>query len=261
MPEIEHSRTQFTKLLAANPNHFGTLTEKVLAEYFPVIELKQADTRYEEIGCVAFSPERDRLESTIVIKLPSGYSGGPCATGSLEYVRFFVDYGSGWEDVGVSAARVHDLAEDKDCAGRPDHPYVHVVGVPLAPRRRWCATPVLPRVRAILSWQVEPTPGDPGFVPVWGEVQEATIQVRPRPLLHVVDIVDVLAPHLDIDPEEIKHLLEEEVGPLPFPDPPVPVPVPGGPVPPLPDPIGPVAINPQPEPPALSLERLQRLYA
>ena len=264
MPEIERSRAQFTKLLAANPNHFGTLTEKVFAEFFPVIELKQADTRYEEIGCVSFSPERDRLEATVVVKLAAGYSGGPCSTGSLEYVRFFVDYGAGWEDAGAAAARVHDIPVGKDCAGIPDHPYIHVVGVPLAPRRRWCATPVLPRVRAILSWQVEPTAGDPNFLPVWGEIQEDSIQIRPRPNLHLADVADVLGPQLNIDPGKIKKIIEDEIGPIPFPDPEGPIPLPGGPIPPLPDPIGPVALNPQPlppEPPAFSLEKLVRLYS
>ena len=41
-------------------------------------------------------------------------------------------------------------------------------------RRRCC--PGL----AILSWEHEPTAGDSGYVPVWGEVQEDHIQIRPR---------------------------------------------------------------------------------
>ena len=47
-------------------------------------------------------------------------------------------------------------------------------GRPVTPLRKFCASPVLPRVRAILSWQHEPTAGDPGYIPVWGEVQEDT---------------------------------------------------------------------------------------
>ncbi len=168
--EVELSRSRFRTLLAANPNHFGTLAPGQLSELFQPVEPKQSDTRYEEIGCVAYSPELDRLEATIVVKLPFGYSGGPCTLGSVEYVRFFVDFGTGWVDAGAAATRVYDVPVGRDCADRPDHPYVHTVGVVLTPLRKFCASPVLPRVRAILSWQDEPTAGDAGYIPVWGEV-------------------------------------------------------------------------------------------
>jgi hypothetical protein len=229
--EIDRARSRFTSLLVANPNHFGNLEDSI----FKAVEDKKSDTGYEEIGCVAYSPERDRLEATIVIKRTSGYSGGPCSLGSLEHVRFFVQYGSDpWIDAGVAAARVHDLPLDKDCEGSPDHPFVHVVGVAHRPLRKYCATPVLPRVRAILSWQNEPPAGDPNHVPVWGEVQEASVQIKPRRRFRFEDIVDVFAP-LQIDPKKLSQLIEE----LDF----------SIPVPPEPDPIGPVALNPQPLPP------------
>ena len=100
---------------------------------------------------------------------PSATAAGRAATGSVEHVRFFVDFGSGWVDAGVAATRVYDVAAYRnDCAGDLDHPYVHVVGVVLTPLRKFCASPVLPRVRAILSWQHEPTAGDPGYVPGLG---------------------------------------------------------------------------------------------
>jgi len=169
---VELSRARFRTLLAGNPNYFGTLKDSQLGELFKPVEEKQSDTRYEEIGCVSYSPELDRLEATIVVKQPVGYRGGPCTTGSVEHVRFFVDFGAGWVDAGVAATRVYDVATNRDCAGDLDHPYVHVVGVVLTPLRKFCASPVLPRVRAILSWEHEPTAGDPGYVPVWGEVQE-----------------------------------------------------------------------------------------
>ena len=98
---VELSRARFRPLLAANPNYFGTLEGSQLGELFKVVEPKQSDTRYEEIGCVSYSPELDRLEATIVVKQSFGYSGGPCTTGSVEHVRFFVDFGSGWVDAGV----------------------------------------------------------------------------------------------------------------------------------------------------------------
>ena len=197
---VELSRARFRTLLAGNPNYFGTLKDSQLGELFKAVEEKQSDTRYEEIGCVSYSPELDRLEATIVVKQPVGYSGGPCTTGSVEHVRFFVDFGSGWVDAGVAATRVYDVATNRDCAGDLDHPYVHVVGVVLTPLRKFCASPVLPRVRAILSWEHEPTAGDPGYVPVWGEVQEDHIQIRPRRRFFPVDILDVIGPLVQLDP-------------------------------------------------------------
>lgn len=251
--DIEPSRRSFRRLIATNPNHFGTLQDSALAAFLPVVDDKQSDTGYEEIGCVSYSPERDRLEATVVIKRAGGYNGGPCTTGSAEWVRFFVDFGSGWVDAGSAAARVFDVPLGADCAGERDHPYIAVVGVLLTPLRRYCSTPVLPRVRAILSWEQEPTAGDPGFVPVWGEVQEDTVQIRPRRRLYPGDLVDVLSPVLQLDPKVIAQLVDSDVLPVPVPDP---------------GPLGPVALNPQPLPPVdgpalvpLSLDVLRRIYA
>ena len=250
---LELSRVRFRTLLAGNPNYFGTLKDSQLGELFKAVEEKQSDIRYEEIGCVSYSPELDRLEATIVVKQPFGYSGGPCTTGSVEHVRFFVDFGSGWVDAGVAATRVYDVATNRDCAGDLDHPYVHVVGVVLTPLRKFCASPVLPRVRAILSWEHEPTAGDPGYVPVWGEVQEDHIQIRPRRRFFPVDILDVIGPLVQLDPATIGDLIDIDLLPTPIPEP---------------DPIGPVALNPQPLPPGpgpdpvpFSVERLSRIYS
>ncbi|GEL96225.1 hypothetical protein [Cellulomonas composti] len=254
MTDIELSRGAFRQLITANPNYFGTLQDKALAQSFKVVDAKQSDTAYEEIGCVSYSPERDRLEATIVVRRAFGYKGGPCSAGSSEWVRFFVDFGAGWVDAGSAAARVFDVPDGKDCAGDADHPYVLVVGVVLNPLRRYCAAPVLPRVRAILSWEHEPPAGDPDFPPVWGEVQEDTVQVRPRRRFFPTDIGDLLAPLVKLDPAVLDKLIEEEVLGPPIPEP---------------DPVGPVALNPQPLPPGgggpdpvpFGLDKLVRLYA
>ena len=251
---VPRSRSSFRSFITANPNHFGTLADTLLGDLFPTVEPKTSDTSFEEIGCVSYSPERDRLEATVVVTRPTGYGGGRCARGTREWVRFYVDYGAGWEDVGMGSARVVDVPTSKDCEGGADHPYVLVVGVPMSARRRFCATPTLPRVRAILSWEHEPTPATPDYLPVWGEVQEDTVQVAPRRTVHPTDIGDLLAP-LQIDPAVLQGLLDD----LHLPDP-VPEPVPF-------DPAGPVALNPQPLPPVaghrtpLAVSALARLYA
>ncbi|MHA6511820.1 hypothetical protein [Tessaracoccus sp. Z1128] len=250
--DVPESRSRFTTLLAVNPNYFG----KVVDGPFDVVDEQKSNTVYEEIGCLGYHPERNRLEATIVIKRAFGYSGGPCTPGSTQYVRFFVLESGSWVDAGLSATQVHDISIGKDCTGDPDHAFSHVVGVTYAPRRRFCFTPQLPRVRAILSWQQVPPAGDPDFVPVWGEVQEDTIQVRPRPLVRWPELVE-LHPDL-LDKVKDLNLLEELIPDLDFDL--------FGPVPPLPDPIGPVSLNPQPLPPnhagaALDAVQLAKVYS
>ena len=103
----------------------------------------------------------------------SGYSGGPCTAGSTEHVAFWVDWGGGWEHVGTTATTVHD--EDV-----PDDGLRYSVYHPLGSyaHRRACSDgPVQPRLRAILSWQQAPPPGDPDWRPTWGNREETTFEL------------------------------------------------------------------------------------
>ena len=75
------------------------------------------------------------------------------------YALFFIDYGSGWEDVGIVGVNVHDIPVGKDCASQPDKPLTYVVSKKLDPKTHCCDNPTLPRVHAILSWQWIPPAG------------------------------------------------------------------------------------------------------
>ena len=103
--DVPQTRSEFTSLLAVNPNYFG----KVVEGPFDVIFEQKANTGYEEIGCLGYHPERSRLEATIVIKRAFGYGGGPCTPGSTQYVRFFVREGKTWVDAGVSATKERSI--------------------------------------------------------------------------------------------------------------------------------------------------------
>src|SRR3954447_13537855 len=174
--ELPRSRARFRLLVATNPNYFGNLPDLG----FDAIEVKTGDTTFEEISCVSYSPTRDRIEATVEVKLSSGYSGGLCSKGSFEHLRFYVDDGSGWQDAGPAGINVHDIPVRKDCAGDPTTPLSYVAGVDYTPRRDWCGRPVLPKVRAILSWELRPPAGQPDWTPVWGSVHECSVQVAPR---------------------------------------------------------------------------------
>ncbi len=257
---VEPTRTQFRSLLAANPNYFGNLPEFG----FKAVKKIAGNTTYEELTSVGYLPSKGLLEATIDVKQSAGYGGGLCGDGSLEHVRFYVDLGGGWTDAGTTAAKVHDIAAGKDCAGKAEHPLSFSVELPYQPRRRWCTAPQLPKVRAILSWNLEPPPGQPDWTPVYGNVQETHIQIAKGFFLS--DWVFTL---IESDIKIPKELLATLPLPEPLPDP-FPGPLPGpGPFPPEPFPPGPFPPEPFPEPgpggpplpKKLELAELTQLYA
>jgi hypothetical protein len=176
---VPKERATFKALLAKNPNYFGNL-EKVASK--PVKKIV-ADTSYEQLTCVGFNPRTSFLEATIAVKRPTGYGGDLCEAGSIEYVRFFLDYGSGWEDVGLAGVQVHDIPNQNDCAGQPEKPLTYVASLRIDAHSECCKHPVLPRVRAILSWQWMPPAGasNVNWKPVWGNDLETEIQIEPGP--------------------------------------------------------------------------------
>jgi hypothetical protein len=178
---VEHTRTFFKQLVGINPNYFGGAAATGLPQLSPL----GASTQYEALGCIGLSPQDDTLEAIVVVKLPYGYGGGPCGPGTKEYVAFFIDYGDGlgWKAAGAPVeVRVHDLM----ATGRGEIHY--------AVRRAFtpqyvlpCDKPQVVRLRAILSWESIPT--NPNYVPVWGEVKEEWIQLRPSvPLLPFIPL-------------------------------------------------------------------------
>jgi hypothetical protein len=150
-------RNKVFELLAVNQNFFGTNPETKLQSVFPL----KYDSNFEEIGCVGYHPVLSELSATIKIKRSSGYSGGLCSNGSIEYVRFFLDYGSGWQDMGVSSVNVHDLADSKDCSGLIEKPISYTLRLRIDPKHLSCKVPNLPKVKAILSWNNTPPAGNP----------------------------------------------------------------------------------------------------
>ncbi|MGD1993786.1 MAG: hypothetical protein PVI59_11385 [Anaerolineae bacterium] len=216
--KIELERSQFGMLLLKNPNYFGNLADSP----FEAVAAMEGNTKYEELTCIGFNPKLDMLEATLQIKLPFGYGGGLCGTGSIEYVRFFIDYGDGWENLGVVGINVHDIPDDEDCAGHKDKPLIYVATLEIDPRRNFCGHAVLPKVRAILSWNEEPPDDNPDYPPVWGNVLERHIQIKPRHWV-LADVVHFLKPELaeefKLPPKFQKLALE------PIPQPPDPPPL------------------------------------
>ena len=213
--DVPVERSNFHAYLAVNPNYFGSLPDLG----FPVELVKQGDTAFEQLDCVSYSPERSRLEATFDIKRSFGYSGGLCSTGSFEHVRFFVSYDEGvdWTDVGLASVNVHDIAAGTVCDKTPYPPLSYTVGVNFSPRRNWCGIPVLPLVRAILSWEIVPDPTKPNQPPIWGNVHDCHVQIPPRRFV-VDDVLSQLA--TDVKLNLPPYVLQQPIVPVPpIPDP------------------------------------------
>jgi len=80
-PEL--ARSHMKALLLANPNYFGTLAG---SDFEPVLSIL-GDTAYENIGCVGFNPQLNRLEAVVNINQETGYDGDICSSGSQEFAK------------------------------------------------------------------------------------------------------------------------------------------------------------------------------
>lgn len=189
-PGIERLRGQFKELIMENPNYFGNLSKIDLAEKFPtknfpVVYPMKNNTRYEELLCVGLQSDDNVLEAVIEVKLPFGFKGSLCSKGSKEYVGFYIDYldGSGFVSVGAPAeVSVHDL---KFIDG--GHIFYAVRKSFIPKKLLKCTKPQIVRVRAILSW--EKLPSGPNYNPVWGNVVQRWVQIKPKkkPILYPYD--------------------------------------------------------------------------
>jgi len=132
------------------------------------------DISYEELKCIGLDPNSpDTLVGVIQVKKSSGYSGGPCTNGSLEYVTFWADFdgnGSFESCLGTADVRVYDLPNI------PQNGVYYAVRLPvdLAPYRQSCKKgPKVVRIRAILSWSTVAQCANPNYVPTWGNWEDS----------------------------------------------------------------------------------------
>ena len=143
----------------------------VIAQYLNL----GGDTTYEELHCVSLSQDLSAVTGTLVVKQPSGYSGGLCSTGSTEYVAFWAD----WDDngtfdsyLGTTAVTVHD--EPIPAGGIS---YSVYLPVDLAAHQAACDAGHTARIRGVLSWATPPSTTNP-YAPVhWGNVLDSLVQL------------------------------------------------------------------------------------
>ena len=151
-----------------------------------LILAEKPSTRYEELGCVGLNYDMERLVATLTVKLPYGYGGGLCTKGSYEYVAFWaylwdqIEQMCYWKYLGTSRVNTHDIAKI------PPEGLQYAVYLPVDPSslRERCTKPKLLKIRAILSWQVQPPSTNVNYDPVWGNRVEALVQIKPGDPTH-----------------------------------------------------------------------------
>lgn len=133
---------------------------------------------FEELNCIGLQPKPtlDHLVGVLKVKKPQGYAGQLCTKGSQEYVRFYLDFGAGWQDMGLTSVQVHDIQN----LPKEGFNYAVFLPVDLNQYRKPCKLgPVYAKMRAILSWSSPPPVNTPDFRPVWGNVENTTVLLTP----------------------------------------------------------------------------------
>lgn len=185
--KIEAERANFKELIFSNPNYFGNFSNLP----FESVKKMISNTSYEEIRCLGYDQIFEKLQAVIFVKNSFGYSGGICTTGSLEYVRFYLSYDNGatWQDQGIVSFTAYDIPGDK--------PLEYAVTLRIDPEKDFCNKEILPKVRAILSWNSPPPANTPDFMPVWGNVKDSRIQIdviKFPPLKKLLKLAEVALP-------------------------------------------------------------------
>lgn len=198
-------RSGFKALLLANPNYFGNLVQSPLKAVQPLAN----NTFYEELVCLGYHPQQERLEAVIHVYQPSGYGTGICGPGTPEFVRFYLSYDNGatWQDQGMSSFQAHDIPQGTAGSRRLEFAVSHAVN----PVRRFCTINPLIKARAILSWNNPPPPNQPDWPPIWGNHVDVDILVEPFRLIPPIDLFDLAKVKL---PKNLADLLDLQT-PLP----------------------------------------------
>jgi len=201
--KVEEERFEFKKIISKNINYFGSITEdtdknKIIEavcklpektskallsqlainpDLFVPVKPFLLKTSHEELKCVGLYPEGDLLEGIIEIKKPYGFNGNLCTLGSTQYVAFYIDWGTGYEHVATSTVGVHDIP---DVNGKHLFYAVKAKIQDIEEKLKICSKENIVKVKAILSWNVDPTPFGPNYTPTWGNVLTRSIQIRPK---------------------------------------------------------------------------------
>ena len=197
---LQGLRGGFTALHAsshpATAKAFTNLQQEIIAN--------AGNTFYEQIKSVSYHPDLQLLEAIVETKKDYGYNGSLCSPGSYAFVRFYLNYGHGWEDQGHSAVNEHDIPTGTDCTKHPEKPLSYSASLKISPKTNRCSVHVLPQVRAVLEWNKIPPANNPNYSSIWGNTFNDHIQIKPAkeftlsPVFNELLEQAILHPHLKL---------------------------------------------------------------
>ncbi|MEL0585265.1 MAG: hypothetical protein AAES65_10360 [Candidatus Thiodiazotropha sp. (ex. Lucinoma kazani)] len=158
-------------------------------------------THWEELLCAAINPNASCLMAIVSVRQMDGYSGILRRHGSIEYVRFFIDWGDddGFQAVGLTHFKVCDAQSGDDYSSLPNY---HLVSSDFDVDRYREAVMhgAQPKVRAVLSWNQVPEL-DLSFTPVFGNHVDSQICIdSQRDLLTLFENPLCLSEHVNLKP-------------------------------------------------------------
>lgn len=161
-------------VMSANNQIFTAAGLDWAASLKKFIALK-GNTTYEELHCVGADYHKEALVATLQVKKTAGYSGDLCKSGSKEHVAFWIqtEPECKWVYAGSAFVTAHDI----DVKGGLS--YSVVLPFDFSKYRKPCSTPVVLKVRGVLSWNVAPSTTDPNKVPYWGNIVDSYVQIAP----------------------------------------------------------------------------------
>ena len=191
-------RGTFRALLLTNPNYFGNLKNSKLEAVNKIV----GNITYEELKCVGYQPQQQKLEAVVHVYQKNGYETDICGIGTPEYVRFYLSYddGNSWVDQGLTSFQSYNIPEGTEGAKYLEY----AVSLKVDPKRKFCFQNPIIKVRAILSWNAIPPTNQANWLPVWGNVIEEQIFVEPKKLIVVDELI--ATGNLKVS-NELKHLL------------------------------------------------------
>ncbi len=156
------------------------LEQKLRAHSMPLSVLRNTRnhnciTHWEKLLCVAINTKLERLMAVVSVHQPDGYSSMLNNHNSVEFIRFFIDWGRGetYQPVKLTNFEVSDASYRGADATLPYH---QLVTSRFDANRYWeCVLDgIQPKVCAVLSWNMMP-PEDPDYQPVFGNKVESRI--------------------------------------------------------------------------------------
>lgn len=152
---------------------------KALAHFKEQVTAISGNTYYEHIQSISYNPQLQLLQAIVSAKRDPGYNESLCP-GPYAFVRFYLNYGNGWQDQGYSAVNEQGISTAIGWAGIPENRVTFSASLRIFPKIDPCGVHVRPQVRAVLEWNKIPPANEPEYSPAWGNAVDDYIQVTPE---------------------------------------------------------------------------------